>query len=73
MKKTITTKAKEPIRLRTKKLANGNLSIYLDIYRDGKRNYEFLKLYLIPEKTKADKIQNEETLRTANAIKAQKL
>lgn len=73
MKKTITAKAKEPIRLRTKKLANGNLSIYLDFYRDGKREYEFLKLYLIPEKTKADKIQNEETLRTANAIKAQKI
>ena len=35
MKKTITAKAKEPIRLRIKKLANGNLSIYLDIYRDN--------------------------------------
>lgn len=73
MKKTVSTKAKEPIRLRTKKLSNGNLSIYLDIYRDGKREYEFLKLYLIPEKTKSDKNQNEETLRTANAIKAQRV
>lgn len=73
MRKSVSTKAKEPIRLRTKKLSNGNFSIYLDIYRDGKRVYEFLKLYLIPEKTRADKIQNEETLRTANAIKAQKI
>lgn len=73
MKKNFSTKAKEPIKLRTKKLSNGNLSIYLDIYTNGKREYEFLKLYLIPEKTKADKIQNEETLRTANAIKAQKI
>ena len=73
MKNKVSTKAKEPIRLRTKKLSNGNLSIYLDMYRDGKRIYEFLKLYLIPEKNKADKIQNEETLRTANAIKAQKI
>ena len=73
MKKNLSTKAKEPIRLRTKKLSNGNLSLYLDVYRDGKREYEFLKLYLIPEKTKADKAQNEETLRTANAIKAQKV
>ena len=73
MKKKVSTKAKEPIRLRTKKLSNGNLSIYLDVYRDGKREYEFLKLYLIPERTRADKIQNEETLRTANAIKAQKI
>lgn len=73
MKTQLSTKAKEPIRLRTKKLSNGNLSIYLDIYSNGKRSYEFLKLYLIPEKTKADKNQNAETLRTANAIKAQKI
>lgn len=73
MKKNLSTKAKEPIRLRTKKLSNGNLSIYLDIYTNGKREYEFLKLYLIPEKSKADKTQNEETLKTANAIKAQKI
>lgn len=73
MNKKLSTKAKEPIRLRAKQLSNGNQSLYLDIYRDGKRVYEFLKLYLIPEKTKADKDQNKETLRTANAIKAQKI
>lgn len=73
MKKTLSTQAKEPIRLRSKKLANGNLFLYLDFYRDGKREYEFLKLYLVPEKTKADKIKNEETLRTANAIKRKRL
>ena len=39
MKKQI--KVKEPIRLRTKKLSNGNESLYLDIYTDGKRDYEF--------------------------------
>ena len=71
MKKSV--KAKEPIRLRLKKLANGNKSIYLDYYRDGKREYEFLKLYIIPEKNASAKIQNEETLRTANAIKAQRV
>ena len=46
---------KEPIRIRRKKLTNGNVSLYLDIYLNGKREYEFLKLYLIPEKTKADR------------------
>ena len=46
---------KEPIRIRRKKLTNGNVSLYLDIYLNGKREYEFLKLYLIPEKTKAGK------------------
>ena len=73
MGKKITSTAKEPIKIRFKKLANGNQSIYLDFYREGKREYEFLKLYLIPEKTAADKDANAETLRLANAIKAQKI
>ena len=54
-KKTSQTKAKEPIRMRFKEIANGNKSIYLDFYTGGKRQYEFLKLYLIPERTAADK------------------
>lgn len=67
------TKAKEPVKIRFKKLANGNQSIYLDCYKDGKREYEFLKLYLIPETTPFDKKQNEATLNAANAIKAQRV
>ena len=66
-------KAKEPIRLRFKELANGNKSIYLDIYRDGKRSYEFLKLYLIPEVDESSRLQNSNTLQAANAIKAQRV
>lgn len=72
-RKKQTIKAKEPIRIRFKKLANGNQSIYLDIYQDGKREYEFLKLYLIPETTPFDKRQNDECLKLANAIKAQRI
>lgn len=68
-----TQKAKEPIRLRLKKLANGNQSIYLDIYRNGVRSYEFLKLYIIPENTPFAKMQNEQTMQAANAIKAQRI
>ena len=68
-----TSKAKEPIRLRLKKLANGNQSIYLDIYRNGVRTYEFLKLYIIPESTPFAKVQNEQTMQAANAIKAQRI
>lgn len=68
-----TSKAKEPIRLRFKKLANGNQSIYLDIYRNGVRSYEFLKLYIIPENTPFAKMQNEQTMQAANAIKAQRI
>lgn len=43
------TKVKEPIRLRMKPLSDGSKSLYLDIYRDGKRTYEYLKMYIIPE------------------------
>ena len=67
------SKIKEPIRLRTKKLSNGNQSLYLDCYIEGKREYEFLKLYLIPETSSANKEANKETLKLANAIKAQKI
>ena len=71
MKKQI--KVKEPIRLRTKKLSNGNESLYLDIYTDGKRDYEFLKLYIIQERTKEDKEKNAQTLKLANAIKSKRI
>lgn len=72
-KKKKPVKAKEPIRIRFKELANGNQSIYLDCYTNGKRRYEFLKLYLIPETDEAAKNQNRNTLQAANAIKAQRL
>ena len=42
-------KLKEPIKIRLKSLADGNKSIYLDIYWKGVRKYEYLKLYLVPE------------------------
>ena len=67
------SKAKEPVRIRYKNLANGNKSIYLDIYQNGKRVYEFLKLYLVPENSSVAKIQNENTLVAANAIKSQRI
>ena len=72
-KKTI---EKEPVTIRFKELANGNQSIYLDIYQDGKRKYEFLKLYLVPEKgrdrTDARR-KNAETMAVVNVIKAQRV
>ena len=64
---------KEPVRIRRKTLANGNISLYLAIYINGHREYEFLKLYLIPEKTKADRERNKQTMALANSIKAQRI
>lgn len=71
---TMAEKIKEPVRLRRKTLTNGNVSLYLAINTGaGRREYEFLRLYLIPEKTKADKLRNRETLALANSIKAQRI
>ena len=45
-----------PVHLRTKKIAHGKESIYLDIVKDGVRRKEYLGLYLVPEQTRADKM-----------------
>lgn len=67
---------KEPVTVRFKELANGNKSIYLDIYINGKRQYEFLKLYLLPETGRnktATRQKNSETMEIANIIKAKRV
>lgn len=67
---------KEPVTVRFKELANGNKSIYLDIYINGKRQYEFLKLYLLPETGRnktAIRQKNSETMEIANIIKAKRV
>ena len=66
-------KIKEPVKIRQKKLANGNISLILDTYINGKRKREYLKLYLIPEKTIADKKANKDTLEIAKAVQAKKI
>lgn len=63
---------KESVTLREKKLANGNISLYLDIYRDGKRSYEFLKLYITKATTPLEREVNRQTRATAQAIKAKR-
>ena len=72
-KKKSIKNTKEPVRLREKALANGVRSLYLDIYVNGKRSYEFLKLYLIPETNIQAKEQNANTMRAANTIKLNRI
>lgn len=62
-----------PVHLRTKKIAQGKESIYLDIVKDGMRKKEFIGLYLIPEKTRADKVINRATMKTAEEIRAKRI
>ena len=66
-------KSKEPIKLRKRKMASGNFSLYLDIYHNGNRTYEYLKLYLIPEVSRKAKAKNKETILLAEAIKAKRI
>lgn len=67
------TKVKEPVRLRMKPLSDGSKSLYLDIYRDGKRTYEYLKMYIIPEVDNNARRQNMATMNAANAIKSKRI
>lgn len=67
-----TRQSKEPVRIRFKELADGTKSIYLDIYRNGKRSYKFLKLYLLPDTAPDATVVNQETLRQAEVLKVEK-
>ncbi|MCR5153071.1 MAG: site-specific integrase [Prevotella sp.] len=60
------------VTLRTKAVSKGRLSFYLDIYKDGQRKYEFLKLYLVPATNEAAKVQNANTEQAAKAIRNQR-
>ena len=69
-KKTRKGTKKNNIVLREKELATGNISLYLDIYRDGQRSYEFLKLYINPKaRNPIDKEQNRSNYELANRIR----
>ena len=66
-------KDKSPIKLREKPLTNGNKSLYLDTYQKGVRSFEFLHLYIIPERTLMDRERNKTTRMQAEVIRAKRI
>jgi len=65
---------KVTLRQRTK---GDKVSLYLDYYHKGKREYEYLELYLFPEPekgklTKEQQESNKETLALAESIRSKR-
>jgi len=56
------------VALRQRKQKSGNTSLLLDIYIDGKRSYEFLKLHLVEPKDELDRKRNKEVMLMAREI-----
>lgn len=72
-KKYRASEGKELVTLRMRKMKDGGQSLLLDYMIDGVRTREFLKMYLVPERNPIDRIQNQETLKLANAVKAKRI
>ena len=64
---------KQSVKLRQRVMPSGNISLYLDIYHNGTRTYEYLHLYLHPGRDRATKEQNRQTMQLAEAIAAKRL
>jgi integrase len=58
------------VEVRERKINKGKVSLYLDIYHEGEREYKFLKLYpLVTPRTKEERLANSEIWRKANALR----
>ena len=60
------------VSLRKRKMQSGRTSLYLDIYNQGKREYEYLELFLVVPKTSDDRKQNKENLAMAEAMRGKR-
>lgn len=58
------------VTIRTKALSNDNRSLYLDIYDKGKRRYEYLGLYLVPEVDDNAKRMNANAMAKAHEMRS---
>lgn len=65
-------KKKTSITLRQRELPSGRIRLYLDVISNGLRHSETLGLFLEPERTRADKQRNRETMRLAEEICAKR-
>ena len=54
---------KKTIKIRYRRLKKETFSLYLDVWHNGRREYEFLKLYVIGRKD--SRIRDRETIRLA--------
>ena len=73
----ITTKRKRPkknnVTIREKPMKNGNASLFLDIYNDGIRTKEYLKLYIITKpRSSADREANRQVWELAEKIRIER-
>lgn len=68
-----THKEKESVTLREKPMKNGGSSLFLDYSVNGLRYKEYLKMYIVPETNRIAKLQNIETMKAANVIKARRI
>lgn len=67
-----TESKKQTVRLRERKMPSGNTSLYLDIWMNGKRSYEYLKLYIVKPKNVLDRKNNKDTKQLAENIRAKR-
>lgn len=66
-------KTNKIVQLREKPLKNGGKSLYLDINVNGRRSYEFLKIYLVPETDANSRRENRTMRAAAETIRAKRL
>lgn len=66
-------KDKSPVKIRERKLKDGNISLFLDTYEHGQHTYEFLHLYIVPERSPIDKERNKVTRMQAETQRARRV
>lgn len=61
------------VSLRKRKLKSGKTSLYLDIYVNGRREYEYLNTHLTDAKSPKERKENKENLEFAQSVAAKRL